>query len=376
MGGTFDPIHNGHLLAAEFVLNKLGLDKILFIPAGVPNFKLGQKIAPAKDRLIMSCLATVGNDKFEVSSIEIDKEDISYTFDTIQAVKNATEAEVYFIIGSDIIDSIQKWYKVEQVFQLCKFVLVNRPNHEIDKKLDAIRRGYNADITFVEIPWCDISSTKIRGCIKNNMPITGLVPSLVEKYIIKNNLYADIFEGYIKDELHKFMGSFRYKHTLGVAAEARRLAKFYNVDEEKAVIAAYMHDLAKEFPKAEMINMCLKYNIKVEGVLDSQIEIAHGFVSAEIARDYYGVTDTMVLNAIRYHSTGRKNMTMLDAIIYIADAIEPNRKKDRLTEKLRLLAYTDIKKAMALLLEFTIENIESKGKEAHQLSKKALKGLS
>lgn len=377
MGGTFDPIHTGHLTIAEFVMDRLELEKILFIPAGIPNFKQNKNLASVGDRYIMTCLATVFNHNFEVSAIETDRKFITYTYDTIRTIKKLLgDAEIYYIIGSDIIDNIHKWYKFSEIVKLCKFALVNRAGHDdfLDK-IEALRKNYNIELEYIPIPGIDISSTMVRENIKAHKSIKYLVPDAVENYILKNSLYNDIFEDYIKSELKKFMSDYRYNHTLGVVSETKKLAAEYDEDIYKAMIAAYLHDLAKEFPPEKMLEYSKKYNIDLNKITENQFEVAHGFISAEIARDYYGILDEEILDAIRYHSTGRKNMTVLDKIIYIADAIEPNRKNDSLTENLRELAYSDIDKAIVVSIEFIINSLEKKGKNIHSLSKKALKYL-
>ncbi|MBF8982158.1 nicotinate-nucleotide adenylyltransferase [Lutibacter sp. B2] len=195
MGGTFDPIHNGHLVIAEQIRCKYKLDKVLFIPTGTPPHKSNRNIIDSKHRYFMTLLATVTNPCFEVSKIEIESNEISYTINTIKKLKEMypKDTELYFITGADAICQLDTWKNVDDLSKLCKFVAATRPGHslkEVDEKIHELYKNYNTFIQKIDIPVLAISSTDIRYRIKNKQSIKYLLPEPVEYYIYKNNLYV------------------------------------------------------------------------------------------------------------------------------------------------------------------------------------------
>ncbi|HEY8362688.1 MAG TPA: nicotinate-nucleotide adenylyltransferase [Tissierellaceae bacterium] len=195
MGGTFDPIHIGHLILAESARESLNLNKIIFIPTGINPFKIDKNTASPVHRLEMLKLAIESNEHFTISSIEIERSGITYTIDTMKALREKyKEDELYFIVGSDIVFQIEKWKDFKDIFKLCKFVLVNRPGNdcnEIDNKIKELNLRYAISFIRINSPYIDISSSDIRNRIKNNKSIKYLVPLKVEEYIKKNNLYME-----------------------------------------------------------------------------------------------------------------------------------------------------------------------------------------
>jgi len=194
MGGTFDPIHTGHLFIANEVLNIYNMDKIIFIPAGNPPFnkKTG---ATSNERFLMTVIATLTNKKFDVSDIEIKKHEKSYTINTIKELnKIYDDTEFYFITGMDAVLDLDKWQEHEELFKYTKFIAVNRAGVESKNAFDKIkemREAFNGAIEILEAPMLQISSTDIRNRIKNNRSIKYLVSESVEEYIIKNKLYVE-----------------------------------------------------------------------------------------------------------------------------------------------------------------------------------------
>lgn len=194
IGGTFDPIHNGHLIAAEYARTSLNLDKLIFIPSGIHPFKDNKSISHPSKRLDMISLAIDSNKYFEMSSIEIDRKGTTYTIDTIMELREEyKEDEIYFIIGSDILFEIDKWKSFKELIHLCKFILLYRPGKEedrIDKKIKELYLSYSIQLKKVKSPIIEISSTEIRARVKKEQSIKYLVPESVEEYILEHNLYS------------------------------------------------------------------------------------------------------------------------------------------------------------------------------------------
>lgn len=194
MGGTFNPIHHGHLVAAEFVRDEFKLDEILFVPSGKPPHKHAGEIASPEHRWMMALLAAGTNEYFSVSSLEIDRGGESYTRDTILELKEiyggGGKRDFYFITGADAIAEISTWHKKENLPEIAKFIAVSRPGYKLD--VDKIDPLFHRCTYLVEVPALAISSTEIRERIRRGRTIKYLVPEAVEKYIHKNKLYQEV----------------------------------------------------------------------------------------------------------------------------------------------------------------------------------------
>ncbi len=196
MGGTFDPIHYGHLVAAEAVRDRFQLDKVLFIPSGNPPHKNSKNVTDAIHRYNMTLLATAANPYFEVSRIEIDRKGITYTIDTIKELMTlyGSGTELFFITGADALLEILTWYKVDELLKLCNFVAATRPGFnkkDLEQKLHEIKSKYSKEVFQIEIPSLAISSTDIRTRVNNNHTFKYLLPESVEQYIIKHGIYRE-----------------------------------------------------------------------------------------------------------------------------------------------------------------------------------------
>ncbi|MTI66677.1 MAG: nicotinate-nucleotide adenylyltransferase [Firmicutes bacterium] len=193
MGGTFNPIHLGHLVVAEEIRHKLNLDKVIFVPTGNPPHKDNKELTDAKDRYLMTLLATVTNPNFKVSSIEVEREGISYTIDTIKAFRSKyKDTEFYFITGADALLELHTWKNVSELLNLCKFVTATRPGFELSKietEIKNLEKRYNRNIYNISVSALQISSTDIRQRIKDERSVKYLLPDPVKYYIDKNCLY-------------------------------------------------------------------------------------------------------------------------------------------------------------------------------------------
>lgn len=187
LGGTFDPIHMGHLVLAEQVREKLQLDQIIFIPSASPPHKTEQKLSPADGRFEMTKLAIEGNPYFSASDIELKRTGLSYTVETLRELKELhNDVEMYFLTGSDVLDEITTWRDPEEIYRLAKIVIAIRPGFdELDPEDSFAKKSIIIEITGV-----DVSSTQIREKVKRGESIKYLVPSKVEEHIRKKNLYT------------------------------------------------------------------------------------------------------------------------------------------------------------------------------------------
>jgi nicotinate-nucleotide adenylyltransferase len=186
MGGTFDPIHNGHLVAASEVAAALKLDQVVFVPTGDPWQKDG--VTGGEHRYLMTVIATAANPRFMVSRVDIDRDKPTYTVDTLSDLKaKYPDAELFFITGSDAIAQIMAWHEVDKLWELAHFVAVSRPGHVLE--IPDMPAG---TVTSVEVPALSISSTDCRIRVANGEPIWYLVPDGVVQYIGKHELYRGV----------------------------------------------------------------------------------------------------------------------------------------------------------------------------------------
>jgi nicotinate-nucleotide adenylyltransferase len=192
MGGTFDPIHHGHLFAAEEARARFGLERVVFVPCGQPPHKPGAGISPAEQRYIMCALATATNPHFEVSRIEVEREGPSYTIDTLRAfrVELGPDADLFFITGADAILEILTWREADAVLREAHCIAVARPGHDLSGLAAAIGPERAAAVQVLDQPSLDISSTEIRTRVREGLPIRYLTPTSVVEYITKEALYV------------------------------------------------------------------------------------------------------------------------------------------------------------------------------------------
>lgn len=189
MGGTFDPIHNGHLVAASEAAYRFQLDQVVFVPTGQPWQKAGRDVTAAEHRYLMTMVATASNPRFTVSRVDIDREGPTYTIDTLRDLRELfPDAELYFITGADSLASIMSWRDWEVMLEMANFVGVTRPGYELSK--DMLPLGSQTGIELIEIPAMAISSTDCRKRAGEGEPVWYLVPDGVVQYIAKNNLYG------------------------------------------------------------------------------------------------------------------------------------------------------------------------------------------
>ncbi len=189
MGGTFDPIHHGHLVAASEVQAKFGLDEVVFVPTGQPWQKADQLVSMAEDRYLMTTIATASNPRFSVSRVDIDRPGNTYTVDTLKDLRRlrGDQVDLFFITGADALGSILTWRGVDELFDLAHFVGVSRPGTPLAEH--DISHLPEDKVTLLEVPALAISSTAIRERVPAGLPIWYLVPDGIVQYIAKRGLY-------------------------------------------------------------------------------------------------------------------------------------------------------------------------------------------
>ncbi|MDF0515308.1 nicotinate-nucleotide adenylyltransferase [Agromyces sp. H3Y2-19a] len=186
MGGTFDPIHHGHLVAASEVAQSHDLDEVIFVPTGQPSYKT--VVTPAEHRYLMTVIATASNPRFTVSRVDIDRQKATFTIDTLRDIRRERpDADLFFITGADAIAQILSWKDVDELWELAHFVAVSRPGHVL-----SVSGLPEQDVSLLEVPALAISSTDCRSRVRRGFPVWYLVPDGVVQYISKHHLYRSV----------------------------------------------------------------------------------------------------------------------------------------------------------------------------------------
>ncbi len=364
VGGTFDPIHNGHLMLGEYAKQLFELEEIWFMPNGNPPHKSNEKIeTQTKHRVEMVQRAIADKNDFKIQLYEVNRKEINYSYLTMEYFcKKYPENQFYFIIGADSLFALERWAEPARLLKTCIILAAYRDDkdtQEMDAQIQYLNQKYGADIRLLNTPNVDISSSEIRNMIKNGTSIDSLVPEEVCTYIKEHYLYQMDIER-IKDILHGQQGEVRFAHTMGVVDTAISLAKQYGIDEEKARLAALLHDVAKPLSKEEKIRICHENHLFITEAEQANPSLLHAKLGAYIARETYQIFDEDVLNAICYHTTGRPGMTLLEKIVYVADYIEPNRNQAPNLKEIRKLAYVDLDECLYQILENTLVHLQTR----------------
>lgn len=366
-GGSFSPVHNGHLQIAEDCLIEMGLDKIIFLPNSKPPHKNVEKFS-FENRVKMLKLAIEDNEKFEISLVEEDFLKTHYSYNTMKENFCNGKDKFYFIMGDDEFLNISSWYEYEKFLEITSVIVFLRKynlDFILDKNKDLIEKY---DINIVKNSVISISSTDIRNRMNEKKSIKYLIPKKVCKYIYEDLNYFDINK--IKKDLKEKLSKNRYEHSLRVADYCKRLAVIYKVDENRAYLSGLVHDCAKNLEEFYMLNKKLNSDIIFDTEEKDNENLRHAPIGAVVCKDLYGIFDEEIISAVRYHTTAKENMTLLEKILFISDKIEPGRKYDTVDE-LRRLADFDIDRAIVKFLNDSFEYLEKKSQKVHHLSVKA-----
>lgn len=355
LGGSFHPIHNGHLDMARSARDALGLDQVILMVDRIPPHKELAQGASSEQRYRMVQLSCDGERGFVASDWELNREGTSYTALTLtHFAEEYPGDELYFIMGSDMLRSLTTWYHPEIVCEKARLVCICRAGQDGGEAEAAarVKELYAADVTLLP-PVRKLSSTEIRDRLSNARPISGLVPPAVEWYIYEQALYVDEQLVTLTAAMRETLKPHRFRHVIGVELTAVQLAENLSADGPKARLAALLHDCAKYLSVEEQAALAKKDGSDLDPQRYDMI--LHAPAGAVLAREWYGVTDEEVLEAIRYHTTGWERMTLLDEIIWAADLIEPGRNYPSVEKHRALLlpAEDQISFEKGLLLVFT-----------------------
>ncbi len=363
-GGTFNPIHNGHLNVIENVQKALNPDKLILMPTHIPPHKAVKDLASDEARLEMCRLAASLYENVLVSDFELKAEGKSFTVTTMEHLKSIyPDDNLYFVMGSDMLKTFLTWYKPERIMELCTLVCVCRS--EADKKsakanAEEIRiRGGRC--TIIDCEAVEASSTEIRADLIAYSTSFGRIPESVESYISENGLYnfdKTKYNSY-REYLALHLSEKRFNHSLNVADEALKLAVLYDCDREKAYFAGLVHDICKELPIEEQYALTLRSPLKVTDVELGAPKTYHGIAGSVFLKEHFGITDPDILSAVRYHTVAKGGMNLLEKIIYMADLISKERHYPDV-EYYRDVTHKDLDLGLYEAMKFSIEDSISK----------------
>lgn len=370
LGGSFNPIHEGHLAMAEAARRELALDRMIILPDGDPPHK-STELAGKRHRLRMAELAAAG--RFEVSSMEIDRPGKTFTVDTLEVLHALyPQATIWLIIGADTLHELPNWKTAPRVFALCRFAVFARGKLPLTPVP-------GADVTRLETPIPPISATEIRGRVHRGQSLEGFTPRAVEDYIGAHRLYDPpvlMRDKDIRKRLKETLPPGRYRHTLGVEATMLQLAVRWGYRNlEKVTLTGLLHDCSKGMTLEEMRRFVDEQGMRMAATKRESTALLHGEASAAMARAVFGVTDPEILHAIRYHNTGCAPAGKLDEILWVADMMEPGRKEHEWMPAFRALADADLSAAARRTLRLKIDYTQSRGKEVHPDTALALAAL-
>ena len=387
-GGTFNPPHSGHLASARFAMEALGLDRLIFMPAGDPPHKALPPGSPTgEERLEMTVLAADSlllGDRVEVSDLEFRREGKSYTADTLRALREQyPEDELFLLMGTDMFLTLQNWREPGTICSLAHLAAFARTEKDTGEMLEQqakyLSETFGAKCTVIQLPQITpVSSTLLRELLEKGEGRKYLPPA-VYGYILRRGLYgthADL-KRLGEDDLRACSLSMvyprRHAHILGVEEEAVRLARRWGADERDARRAGILHDCTKYWSREEHLALCDKYGLKLDELERENVKLLHAKTGSLVAKHEFGENEA-VCRAILWHTTGRPGMDLLEKIVYIADYMEPNRDFDGV-EKLRALAYEDLDAAVRLGLAMSIEDLKRRGAVIHRDTQGALDWL-
>lgn len=338
-GGTFAPAHNGHVNMLLSAIRQLNLDKVIVMPNGIPPHKYCAM--DKADRFNVAKLAFDGIEKVEVSDYELNKDGASYSYQTLEYLSTLyPDDDLFFIMGGDSLRDFPLWVKPERIAQLATLVVATRDGSVDKDSLSAVRKAFGARVVFLDFQPIAVSSTDIRTRFRLGMDNSENVPEKVNEYVLTKGIFKDFADKV--EKLRTLLEEKRFAHTVSVVYAGIDFAKRNGVTEEDAFLGCLLHDCGKNIPQEDWG----KYGFSNrEGLLPP---IVHCALGVEVAKKEFSVTDQRILDAIRFHTTAKPEMSRLEKLVFVADKAEKNRKYD--VTRYYNTALVDLNKAFEYVL--------------------------
>ena len=382
-GGTFNPPHLGHIGAARCAAKALGLDKLLVIPDRIaPHKQLPADSPTPEHRLAMLCLSLADEPGMEVSDLELKREGISYTYQTVEQLREQyPQAKLYLLMGTDMFTSFHQWRNPERIWSnatLAVFCRGEKGEKEAIARQKKNLEEQGAEVELIDNPVLTISSSDLRRMIVFRCA-DSFLPAGVGDYIRAHGFYGASrdYRNLPMEELEQVVTGLlkksRVNHVLGCRDTAVELAKRWGADVTDAARAGILHDITKAIDGPLQLTLCGEYGTILDDFSKRYPKTLHALTGSLVAERIFGENQAVV-SAIRHHTTGKANMSLLEKIIYVADYMEPCRDFPGV-EKLRELAFSDIDAALKLGLEMTLVHLANQGSEVSPESREALAWL-
>lgn len=361
-GGAFNPVHREHVAIAEAAVKTLSPQKLIIIPTAVSPHKSGGLSASAEDRLKMCRTAFAHIPCAEVSDYEISQGGISYSYLTCRHFRQLyPEAELYFLVGGDMLASFPSWKNPREILSCVRLAAAARESgDDFSAYKKAVEGQFGTKVKSVHYVGEKVSSTRVRALACLGEDISAYVLPAVGQYIKRAGLY---FDGNLARAKHLEKPS-RWQHSVRVAAMCAENARRASITEKDAITMGALHDASKNLPKDSPY---LKDFVPPEGVPSP---VMHQYSGAYVAQKFFGVTDENLLNAIRYHTSGRAGMSDAEILLYLCDMLEEGRSFPGI-ERLRAVFTKDMQLCMLLSLQHQVDYLRSTGGDIYPLTKQA-----
>ena len=377
-GGSFNPPHIGHIQAAQYAMEALGLDRLLLVPSGrTPQKPVPVGTATGAQRLQM--LSIVAKPRMEVCSLEVDRGGESYTWETVREIRSQYPgAELTLLLGTDMFLKFPEWVDADKILSTVSLAALRRGDKKEAETMAQTAReltAKGAKVRLLENPVVPISSTQLRRLLAFEGGDSFLPVGLAD-YIREQGLY------YVGKDLKRLpmeklepividlLNPNRVRHVLGCRDTAVALAQKWGADPVDAARAGILHDITKALDGPLQLTLCQAYGKILDDFSKKYPKTLHALTGSLVARRIFGENDAVV-SAIESHTTGKEDMNLLETIIYVADYMEPNRDFPGV-EELRALAFSDIRGALKLGLEMTMAHLKEQGCEMSPASRRAL----
>lgn len=374
-GGSFNPPHPAHVRAARLAYAALAPDKLLVIPAADPPHKALAAGSPTpEERFELTKLAFRDFPEAETSDMELRRGGESYTSDTVEELaREYSGAELWLVIGTDMLTSFERWHEFRSILAGAALAVLPRNEGElpeIERCAARFEALYGARVRIIDAAPLPMSSSEMRDMLVARRGADVLDGEVYARIIRLRDYGAKPQLDWLRERAYAYLKPKRIPHVAGCEQEASKLALRWGEDPDDAAEAGILHDITKKLSMDEQLILAEKYGIVFDKFERENIKLTHAITGAALSKELFGVPER-IYSAIRWHTTGRADMTLLEKIIYIADYIEPTRDFEGV-ERLRQLAYEDIDSAMALGLRMSLEELRQSGIEPHGATVSAL----